>query len=296
VPPAPHTDLGVVKTVSADVVAPGATVTWNVVGTNHGPGTSTGFILADQLPAGVAFVSATHDAALTCTTPPVGSSGAVTCTAPSVAAGTSLRLEITATVPATTPDGTVLRNVATVNGDQNEPVPDLHPNRDFTDTRVVVPDEPIPEPPNPLPPEPSPVEPPVPPSGGGVLPEQIAGTRLSIHKSVSPSTVRPGGTAVVRLRVKNIGEASAIRVRVCDALPHGIHFVSGAGFTAGGQFVCRNVARIRIGVTRTFTLTVRVSRGARGVRTNRATARALNALRVSARAPIRITTVPSFTG
>ena len=100
-PPAPEpAELGVVKTVSHDIVAPGDTLTWTVVGTNYGPATSTGFVLADQLPAGVQFVRATASGALTCTTPAVGSSGAVTCTAPSVpaapAAGSSLTLTIVA--------------------------------------------------------------------------------------------------------------------------------------------------------------------------------------------------------
>ena len=148
-PPAPEpADLGVVKTVSHDIVKPGDTLTWTVVGTNYGPATSTGFVLADQLPAGMQFVSASASPELTCTTPPVGSSGSVTCTAPSVpaapAAGSSLTLTIVATVPPTTADGSLLSNVATVSGDQDEPVPDPHPNRDETLTRVIVPDQPIP--------------------------------------------------------------------------------------------------------------------------------------------------------
>ena len=69
VPAAPYVDLGVVKTVSADVVAPGTNLTWRVTGTNGGPGTSTGFVLADELPAGVTFVIATASPELTCTTP-----------------------------------------------------------------------------------------------------------------------------------------------------------------------------------------------------------------------------------
>ena len=85
-PPNPYVDLGVVKTVSDQVVAPGATLTWTLVATNHGPGTSTGFVLADELPAGVTFVSHTADAPLTCTTPAPGAGGVVRCTAPSVPA------------------------------------------------------------------------------------------------------------------------------------------------------------------------------------------------------------------
>jgi large repetitive protein len=153
-PPTPGhepADLGVVKTVDHEIVGPGNTLTWQVVGTNHGPAASTGFTLADELPPGVEFVSATHSPELTCTTPPVGSSGAITCTAPNSvpaqpAAGSSLTLTITATVPATTANGTLLLNVATVSGDQPEPVPDPNPNRDETLTRVVVPDKPPPRP------------------------------------------------------------------------------------------------------------------------------------------------------
>ena len=168
VPPDPHVDLGVVKTVSDDVAERGATLTWHVTGTNHGPGTSTGFVLADQLPAGVVFVSATASPALMCTTPAVGSTGgSVIRTAPSVPAapaqGSSLTLTIVGTVSSSATDGATLLNVATVNGNEPEPVPDPHPNRDIVPTRVVVPPTPTPPPPPP-PPEPDgPVQPPVPP-------------------------------------------------------------------------------------------------------------------------------------
>ena len=80
VPPAPPepADLGVVKTVSASHVGPGDNVTWSIVATNYGPATSTSFVLADQLPARVGFVSATASPSLTCTYPAVGSSAAIT--------------------------------------------------------------------------------------------------------------------------------------------------------------------------------------------------------------------------
>ena len=165
-PPAPEpADLGVVKTVSHNIVKPGDTLTWTVVGTNYGPATSTGFVLADALPPGVSFVSASASPELTCTTPAVGATGgSVTCTAPSVpaapAAGSSLTLTIVATVPDTTADGTLLANIATVSGNEDEPLPDPHPNRDQTLTSVVVPDQPVP--PQPIPPLPTPPLPPAP--------------------------------------------------------------------------------------------------------------------------------------
>ena len=159
VPPAPPApaDLGVIKTVSRNIVKPGGSLTWRIVGTNYGPSTSTNFVVADRLPAGVQFVSATASSDMTCTTPPVGETGSVTCTAPTVSpatdpaspdAASERELTIVVTVPASTPNGTILFNVATVTGDQTEPTPDPHPNRDTTETLVVVPPTP-PEPPIP---------------------------------------------------------------------------------------------------------------------------------------------------
>lgn len=242
VPPNPYVDLGVVKTVSADTVAPGATLTWTLVATNHGPGTSTGFVLADELPPGVTFVSSTADPALTCTTPLAGATGNVTCAAPSVTAGTSLTVTITGAVPASTPNGTVLTNVATINRDQPEPTPDPHPNRDEAQTRV---DNGVPLPPPPAPePEPSgPVAPPVPESVLSVLSDRVAGTRLSLHKSVAGARAASGDTVSFRLRVKNIGEAGALLVRVCDVLPRGMTIGSAPRFPAVGRALCVNVGR-----------------------------------------------------
>jgi large repetitive protein len=290
VPPNPYVDLGVVKRVSADVVAPGATLTWTMVATNHGPSTSTGFVVADALPPGVAFVSHTASAPLTCTTPLPGASGALVCTAPSVpaepAAGSSLTVTITATVPAATANGTVLRNVVTVNGDQPEPTPDPHPNRDTAVTTVTT-DDPPPEPPTPAPPDPDgPPAPPVPPAGGGVLPAGALGTRLSLSKRADTTTVTPGEKITYRLRVANVGEAGAVDVRVCDPLPGGLRVLRARGFHRQSGGLCRNVGRLAIGATRVLRITTRATRSAPRSITNTAIAGAVNARRVRARATV----------
>ena len=251
VPPAPYVDLGVVKTVSNDVIAPGGTLTWHLVATNWGPGVSTGFVLADQLPPGVAFQSATPSAGLTCTTPPVGASGAITCTAPSVppapAAGSVLTLDIAVSVPAGTADGTVLTNVATVNGDQLEPVPDPHVNRDTVETRVVTPLEPLPPAPPPAPDPDGPVEPPVPPVVPPSPPPGPAGTTLTLLKQADPKRVARGGTVTYRLTVSNNGEAAALGVRICDTLPGGLEPTSTKTFKASGGALCATVGTARAG-------------------------------------------------
>jgi uncharacterized repeat protein (TIGR01451 family) len=292
VPPNPYADLGVVKTVSDDVVQPGATVTWTLVATNYGPQTSTGFELRDQLPPGVAFVSHTAESPLTCTTPAVGSTGSVVCTAPSVAAGSSLTATITATVPAGTAGGTVLRNITTVNGDQPEPTPDPHPNRDTAVTTVITNDPVPPTPPAPPDPE-GPPAPPIPPANSAVLPASLSGTRLSLSKRANAKSVTPGTRVTFRLRVHNVGEARAIAVRVCDRLPRGLALVSAPGFHQSSGQLCRFLGGLAIGKARVVRITARATRSAPPTVTNVATAEARNARSVRARATLG---TPSFTG
>jgi large repetitive protein len=290
-PPPPTADLGVVKTVSTPIVKPGTPLTWRIVGTNHGPSTSTGFVLADQLPPGVAFVRAVASAGLTCTTPPVGTSGAVTCTAPSVppapAAGSSLTLTITALVPPGTAEGTLLTNTATVQGDQDEPVPDPHPNSASTQTRVVVPNVPLP--PQPGPPVPQPPEPPEP---------DVLGTVLSLHKSVAHTRVAAGSTTTFTLRIANVAENSALNVRVCDSLPRGLSLAAATGFRVRGRTLCASIGTLKVLRSKTLRYTVRVSSSARGRLRNTASATARNARTVRARASVIVIAPrpPAFTG
>jgi large repetitive protein len=306
VPPAPPTrepaDLGVVKTVSHNIVKPGATLTWTVVGTNYGPATSTGFVLADQLPAGVRFVSASASPELTCTTPAVGASGSVTCTAPSVPAapapGSSLTLTIVATVPPDAANGTILQNFATVSGDQDEPVPDPHPNRDKTLTLVVVPDHPTPTPkPPPRPPEPDgPPQPPQPPVHPPNIPGGPADTLLKLTKTGSPASVSLGGTITYALRVKNVGEALAMKVRVCDTPPSGLTVTSAPGFKRSGKSFCTTISRLAIGKQKTLHLRAKVTTTSTGRVINHATVNSRNAPTRRTRAATIIHAAPSFTG
>ena len=302
-PPAPEpADLGVVKTVSHNIVNPGDTLTWTVVGTNYGPATSTGFVLADALPPGVSFVSASASPELTCTTPAVGATGSVTCTAPSVpalpAAGSSLTLTIVATVPSTTANGTFLNNVATVAGDQLEPTPDPHPNRDQTLTRVLVPDQPIPPPtPVPVPPDPDgPPQPPVVPVHPPNVPGAPADTLLKLTKTGSPVSASLGGTITYTMRVSNVGEALAMKVRVCDTPPAGLTVTSAPGFKRSGNSFCTTISKLAIGRRKTLHVTARVTTTSTGRFINHATVNSRNAPTRRARATTIIHTAPSFTG
>ncbi len=99
-------DLFLTKTDSVDPVIAGNNFTYNLTSTNNGPGTATDVRIADTLPAGVQFVSATPSAGGSCVVPAVGSSGGtVTCTwlgATGTGAASARSVSIVVTVPITT--------------------------------------------------------------------------------------------------------------------------------------------------------------------------------------------------
>ena len=57
--PVPQTDLAVTKTVNNPTPNVGSNVIFTITATNNGPSAATGVCVADNLPAGYTFVSAT---------------------------------------------------------------------------------------------------------------------------------------------------------------------------------------------------------------------------------------------
>lgn len=109
-------DLALAKADAPDPVIAGNTLTYTLNATNLGPGTATGVVLSDSLPAGLAFVSAVP-ATLGCTF----STGTLTCNLGTLAPGAAVPVTVTTTVSAST-SGT-LTNTATLLGNQPDPVP-----------------------------------------------------------------------------------------------------------------------------------------------------------------------------
>jgi uncharacterized repeat protein (TIGR01451 family) len=254
-----------------------------VVGTNYGPSASTGFVLADKLPPGVEFASASAPAPLTCTTPAVGAGGTVVCTAgaplpAAPAPGSSLTLTIAATVPSSAAAGILLTNIATASGDGTEPVPDSHANRDETATLVVVPGKPTPPPTErPLPEPPgAPPDTPVAPQFRPRVPSGLVGTLLMIHKSGSPKRVPLGGSVKYSLRVSNVGDADAVRVRVCDAPSSGLVVTAAPAFSRTRSGLCTTISKLPTGATKKFHIAATVASAKRGRVINRATVRFSN--------------------
>ena len=107
----PPAALGLAKTSSASVVSGGSTITYTIVASNAGSGSSDNVSVVDTLPGSVAFVSASGGCA--------NSAGVVTCSAGTLAASASATFAITVTAPSPATD-TLLTNTASVSG-TNEP-------------------------------------------------------------------------------------------------------------------------------------------------------------------------------
>jgi uncharacterized repeat protein (TIGR01451 family) len=115
-------DLAISKIDTPDPVVAGQNVTYTITVTNSGPGPAASATLSDPLPAGTTFVSLSAPGGWSCTTPPVGGSGAISCTIASLGVGSGV-FTLTAAIAPTTTGGTVVTNTATVSSSTTDPNP-----------------------------------------------------------------------------------------------------------------------------------------------------------------------------
>ena len=113
----PSADLATTKLAVEATVTPGATITYRVTVTNHGPSAADNVLISDTLPASLTFMSSSQGctaAGQVVTCPPV----------PALAAGASATFElITQLDPAYTGSGSDLGNVATATSSTPDPDP-----------------------------------------------------------------------------------------------------------------------------------------------------------------------------
>jgi uncharacterized repeat protein (TIGR01451 family) len=118
-------DLSLSKTASQEPVASGSNFTYTIVVVNYGPAAGTGVTVTDNLPAGVAFVSATPSQG-SCT-----GTTSLSCTLGTISAGGSAQLAVIVTKTV----GGPVNNVASVTA--NETDPNVANNSNGEDTTPV---------------------------------------------------------------------------------------------------------------------------------------------------------------
>jgi uncharacterized repeat protein (TIGR01451 family) len=123
-----------------------------------------------------------------------------------------------------------------------------------------------------------------------------ADTLLKLTKVGSPSSASLGGTITYALRVSNIGEALAMKVRVCDTPPAGLTVTSASGFKRSGNSFCTTISKLAIGKSKTLHVTARVTTRNAGRVVNHATVNSRNAPTRRTSAATFIHAAPSFTG
>src|SRR5262249_55507999 len=136
---------------------------------------------------------------------------------------------------------------------------------------------PVPPVPPVLPDPDGPPQPPAPPVHPPAMPAAPARTMLTLAKTSSPRVVKSGQTISYTLRVANAGEATALRVQVCDTPPSGVVVPSAPGFHRSDGSICTTIPHLLIGADRTFQLKAAARPGVLGRLVNHATASATNA-------------------
>jgi uncharacterized repeat protein (TIGR01451 family) len=135
--PNPTADVSVSAVGSTPSVVPGATVTYAVTATNGGAFDAADAMMTATLPRDLTFASLSTPAGWSCTTPAVGSAGAMTCTNPRFAVG-SATFSLTAKVA----EGITVDNVVSLPFVVSSSTSDLD-SADLTanvDTNVDAPD------------------------------------------------------------------------------------------------------------------------------------------------------------
>ena len=214
------------KTDSPDPVTAGNNITYTITVANNGPSGAADVTLADEVPAGNTFVSATPSQG-SC----VGTTS-VSCALGSIANGAAATVTLTVQVDPATPGGAVITNTAEALSRTADPDPGN--NASTAATTVVAASPPV-------------------------------SADLSVTKTDSPDPVTPGSAITYTITVTNNGPADAGSAQITDAVPAGTSFVSvvpTVGSCLGtATFTC-DLGPLANGASATVTLVALVDPGA----------------------------------
>jgi large repetitive protein len=230
-------DLSITKQVNDASPDANQSVVFSVTLTNSGPQSATGVIVADQLPAGLTFVSSTPSGSTTY------NSGTGVWTVGTLASGASATLQITATVVTAGAKTNTAQVSASDQFDVDSTPGNSLATEDDQASAVVTPNA----------------------------------TDLSLTKTVNNAAPLPGANVSFTVTVTNNGPLAASGVTVSDQLPSGLTFVSStpSGSTTynSGTGVW-NVGSLASGAN--ATLTIVATAGTAGIFSNTAQVSAMN--------------------
>ena len=121
-PTAAVADVSVTVSDAPDPAATLSNVTYTITVSNAGPNAATALTLTENTTASATFVSMTA-AGWTCTTPPVGASGAISCTMPTLGSGASSNLTLVVKLKVCLGNGATVTNNASVATTASDTVP-----------------------------------------------------------------------------------------------------------------------------------------------------------------------------
>jgi uncharacterized repeat protein (TIGR01451 family) len=126
-------DVSILKIDAPDPVVVGQNLEYEFAVANEGPEAAANVTVTDTLPATVVFQSLTAPAGVTCTTPPVGSTGTITCALGTMASGDEITVEMVVQ-PTAAVAGTTITNTAAV----SSTTPDPHPANNISTVTTTV--------------------------------------------------------------------------------------------------------------------------------------------------------------
>jgi uncharacterized repeat protein (TIGR01451 family) len=186
-------DLAVTNAGSPNPVLNGGNITYTQTVTNNGPLDALNAVFAETIPANTTFQSITPAAGWTCVTPAVGGTGTISCTNPDVAKAAVGTFTVVVQVPAATPWGTQIVDVAQVSSGTNDP--NLSNNSAMVTTAVA----------------------------------WATTTDIAVTNTPSALTVLAGSNYTLTQVVSNNGPAAGPGITLTEPIPANTTFVSGSG-------------------------------------------------------------------
>jgi uncharacterized repeat protein (TIGR01451 family) len=215
-------DLAVTKTGPANA-GPASLVHYDVTVTNNGPSTAANVTVSDTIPPGSTYASIFNSPAgpaFSCTTPPVGGTGAVICTVATLPNGASGTIQIEVTTSAA--GGGTLINSANATAT----TPDPNPANNTATTSTII---------------------------------AVGSADLALSKTASSPSVLKNANFSYTITVNNAGPTAAGGVTVTDTLPAGATFVTATpsqGSCTGTTTVICTLGTLASGSTASINLAV----------------------------------------